>query len=154
MKQTLPIEKNFLRIGEEHSSYDTARIVILPVPYEHTVSYGGGTAGGPDAILEASHYIEFWDEEFRRELCFERGIASLPPLDMQGAADKAAVDLIANRQFGNMVCLHNGRISYYPLEKIYGRLNLVDVKSQYDPDRYNGRRTIFNNRGKSKAGRF
>jgi 6-phosphofructokinase len=66
----------------------------------------------------------------------------------------AAVDLIVNRRFGNMVCLHNGRISCCTLEKIYGRLNLVDVPSQYDPERYNGRRTILNNSGKTKAGRF
>jgi 6-phosphofructokinase len=66
----------------------------------------------------------------------------------------AAVDLVVNQRFGNMVCLHGGRISYCPLEKIYGKLNRVDVASQYDKDRYNGRRTILNNRGKTKAGRF
>jgi 6-phosphofructokinase len=66
----------------------------------------------------------------------------------------AAVDLIVKQDFGNMVCLHSGRISHCPLEKIYGKLNLVDVNSQYDAERYNGRRTIFNNGGKTKAGRF
>jgi 6-phosphofructokinase len=66
----------------------------------------------------------------------------------------AAVDLIVNKHFGNMVCLHGGRISGCPLEKIYGRLNLVDVKTQYDPDRYNGRRTILTDGGKTKAGRI
>ena len=27
---------------------------VIPVPYEATVSYGGGTAAGPEAILAAS----------------------------------------------------------------------------------------------------
>lgn len=31
---------------------------IVPVPFEATVSYGGGTAGGPQAILDASNQLE------------------------------------------------------------------------------------------------
>lgn len=34
---------------------------ILPVPYEATVSYGNGTANGPEAILTASQQLEIWD---------------------------------------------------------------------------------------------
>jgi 6-phosphofructokinase 1 len=55
----------------------------------------------------------------------------------------AAVDLAVRRKYGDMVRLKNGKISSYPMEKIYGRLNLVDVTTQYDTDRYNGRRTIL-----------
>lgn len=55
----------------------------------------------------------------------------------------AAVDLVVRRKYGNMVCLRNGKISYCPLEDIYGRLNLVDVATQYDAERYNGRRSIL-----------
>ena len=35
-------------------AYGAARVAVLPVPYEGTVSYGRGAAGGPHAILEAS----------------------------------------------------------------------------------------------------
>jgi ATP-dependent phosphofructokinase / diphosphate-dependent phosphofructokinase len=56
----------------------------------------------------------------------------------------AAVDLIVNKKFGNMVCVQNGRISYCPLEKIYGRLSMVNTTTQYDGERLNGRRTILN----------
>jgi phosphofructokinase-like protein len=55
----------------------------------------------------------------------------------------AAVDLVVRRKYGNMVRVKNGKISYVPLERIYGKLNLVDVGTQYDADRYNGRRTIL-----------
>ncbi len=55
----------------------------------------------------------------------------------------AAIDLVVKEKFGNMVRMKNGKISYYPLEKIYGKLNLVDVATQYDSDRYNGRRSII-----------
>jgi phosphofructokinase-like protein len=55
----------------------------------------------------------------------------------------AAVDLIVNQHYGNMVCQKNGKISCVPLNQIYGKLNLVDPKTEYDADRYNGRRTIL-----------
>jgi 6-phosphofructokinase len=62
----------------------------------------------------------------------------------------AAVDLAVKRKYGNMICLKNGKISYVPLEKIYGKLNLVDVATQYDADRYNGRRSILYHADKQK----
>jgi phosphofructokinase-like protein len=65
----------------------------------------------------------------------------------------AAVDLVVKKKYGNMVCMHNGKISYCTLENIYGKLNLVDVATQYDVDRYNGRRTILYNGRKKPARR-
>lgn len=53
------IKNNFLAIEEEYSNYKDSLISILPVPYEHTTSYGKGTSKGPKAILNASHYVEF-----------------------------------------------------------------------------------------------
>lgn len=38
---------------------DSARIIVIPVPWDVTVSYGAGTADGPEAILEASSQIDF-----------------------------------------------------------------------------------------------
>lgn len=55
----------------------------------------------------------------------------------------AAVDLIVREEFGKMVSYRNGKITSVPLEEAVGKLNLVDVKTQYDPERYNGRRTIL-----------
>jgi phosphofructokinase-like protein len=63
----------------------------------------------------------------------------------------AAIDLVANNKYGNMVCFTNGKIGHVPLEKIYGKLNLVDIATQYDTDRYNGRRTILNNARRKSA---
>jgi len=80
-ERALGIEENFLALDSSASSYENSDIVILSAPYEKTVSYGGGTKDAPKAIIEASHYVEFFDDEFHRELCFERGIATLPELD-------------------------------------------------------------------------
>src|ERR1700733_8457635 len=40
-----------------------ARLVILPVPWEVTVSYGMGTARAPESILKASYQIDVFDAE-------------------------------------------------------------------------------------------
>src|SRR5437870_8877086 len=52
-----------------------ARVVIIPVPFEATTSYGGGTAGGPRAILEASKQVDLYDRETGHP--YEAGIAML-----------------------------------------------------------------------------
>jgi len=49
---------------------------ILPAPYEKTVSYGGGTARGPEAILEASYQLEAYDGI---SCPCEKGIHTHPP---------------------------------------------------------------------------
>lgn len=90
------IKNNFLAIEEKYSNYKDSLIAILPVPYEQTTSYGKGTSKGPEAILKASHYVEFFDEELDRELCFEKGngICALHPLELKNKKGKNALDLI------------------------------------------------------------
>jgi len=60
-------EKSFLNIEPPHTDHKTAKFVVVPVPYEETVSYGKGTSKGPDAILKASMYIEDYDIELDSE---------------------------------------------------------------------------------------
>lgn len=81
---------NFLGLDERANAFDTAKVVILPVPYESTTSWGGGTSGGPAAILEASRYIELYDHELDVEP-YEVGIATLPALSLTGAGAAAAI---------------------------------------------------------------
>jgi agmatinase len=88
------LKKNYLMIEEKYSSYDKSKIAILPVPYEATTSYGKGTGKGPEGILNASHFVEFFDEEMNRELCFEKGICSVHALDMKGKKGKPALEYI------------------------------------------------------------
>lgn len=94
MQKTLDSKSNFLGLPKEHSSFETSRIALLPVPYEHTISYRGGTKAGPAAILEASHFVETFDEETKRDISQEHGIATLPPLDFGKKRDAAAMQLL------------------------------------------------------------
>ena len=52
---------------------EEADIVLVPVPWEVTTSYGGGTSRGPAAILEASLQVDLFHPEFPG--LWERGIA-------------------------------------------------------------------------------
>lgn len=61
--------------GLPHTPADS-RIVLIPVPWEATVSYGSGTAEGPAAILRASHQVDLLDRDTGRP--YESGIAMLP----------------------------------------------------------------------------
>ncbi len=92
--KVLPEADNFLAIEEEFSSFEKSKIAILSAPYEHTVSYGGGAGKGPQAIIDASQYVEFYDNEFDRELCFDKGIATIPPIDFKNRVDADALELI------------------------------------------------------------
>lgn len=64
---------------------------VIPVPYEATVSYGGGTALGPAAILEASSQLEVWTGEANPG---ETGIYTWPAVSCAGGAEKV-MDSIA-----------------------------------------------------------
>jgi len=55
----------------------------------------------------------------------------------------AAVDLVVNRAFGNMVSFRDGEVSVVPLTEAMGRPRVVDVEVEYDIERYNGRRTML-----------
>ena len=88
----LNINQNFLGIDSKYSSFEDSKIVILGCPYEKTTSYGKGTAHGPAAILKASHYVEFFDEEMLSEICFDKGICTLPPLSFNKVAGKSAIE--------------------------------------------------------------
>ncbi len=81
----------FLGLDEEASDFGGSKAVVLPVPYEATTSYGGGTAGGPRAILSASRYVELYDQELDADT-YEVGIATLPALELSGAGGEAAMD--------------------------------------------------------------
>lgn len=85
---------NFLDLPGESTRFSRAQVVVLPLPMEATVSYGGGTAAGPEAIIEASHQVELYDREFDSEPALEFGIHTHEPL-MLSADPAQAVDTIA-----------------------------------------------------------
>jgi agmatinase len=86
MQNTLPF--NFLGLPEEYSTYSTAKVVILPIPYELTLSYESGTRHGPQAIINASRQVETFDDELGVELS-NLGIATCPEIEQTVAGPEA-----------------------------------------------------------------
>ncbi len=85
---------NFLGLDEAHSAFDTSRVLVLPIPYEGTVTFSGGTRHGPRAILHASAQVELYDREFDAEPAREFGVHTLPALAPVAAGPAAMVDAI------------------------------------------------------------
>lgn len=77
----LLLEQNFMGLEPELSDPETAGVIVVPAPFEATSSYGLGSCRGPQAVLDASHQVEFYDCALGLEpvqAC--GGIATVPPL--------------------------------------------------------------------------
>lgn len=72
-------EINYGGLEPEFSTYETAQIVVLPVPYDGTSTWIKGADKGPDAILEASANMELYDIETGSEV-YTHGIATVEPV--------------------------------------------------------------------------
>ena len=81
----------FLDIPDGFHDYANSRVVVWPVPYERTTSWGHGTAGGPRAILEASAHVECYDDELDWEP-YTVGIHTLPETDVSDLAESEGLE--------------------------------------------------------------
>lgn len=96
----------FGAIDPEDYPYAGAEIAVLPIPYEATTSFGKGTGNGPREIIQASRYIELYDEETKGDVS-ERGIYTLPdvgavvssPADMVEGIYQAAKSVLEDDKF-------------------------------------------------------
>ncbi len=83
----------FGELADEDARYDTCRTVIVPVPYDRTTTYGGGSRNGPQAIIEASRHLELYDMELDRDISAS-GIHTLPGLVCPAGDPEALVALV------------------------------------------------------------
>lgn len=83
----------FLAPPDGYDDLESARVVVVPFGYEGGVSYGRGTAEGPQAVLEASQQVEFYDDWIDAEP-YRVGIATLdaPPIPSE---PEAMVELLS-----------------------------------------------------------
>lgn len=92
--------------GLPHGEADAA-LVLVPVPFEATTSYGGGCARGPEAILAASRQVDLFDVETGRP--YQKGIHMIPlPEEVRNlgrSARAAAAPVIAAGGTGGSAAL-------------------------------------------------
>ena len=63
-------------------AFETARAVVLPVPFDRTTTYVPGTRNGPREIIQASTHMEVWDEETRADVHSSGAIFTLPEMEL------------------------------------------------------------------------
>ena len=108
----LPFEYDSVAVGSyggtlpTRADFDSARVIILPVPLDRTTSYVGGTRNGPHEILVASSHMEIWDEETESDVSTV-GIYTLPEMefpfgaieDVMAEIQRVASELVSRGKF-------------------------------------------------------
>ncbi|MGA2669945.1 MAG: agmatinase [Dehalococcoidia bacterium] len=96
----------FAGLESPYSDLQQAKTVILPVPYDSTSEWRSGSRHGPQAIIDASQYLELYDLDLDREI-YKVGISTLPhvepllssPQDMIGRVYQVVKGLIQKEKF-------------------------------------------------------
>ena len=86
---------SFLGVPAAESVFEDCPVVVLPVPYEATVSYGTGTRFGPRALIHASRFLELYDHELDSEP-HKVGIHTLPELVLPDSGPEVALGELRN----------------------------------------------------------
>jgi agmatinase len=148
MSESADLPMNFGGIDEDqYSSFDAARVLILPVSYEGTVSYGTGTGRGAMAIVDASRNMELYEEETDSE-AYKVGIHTLPefeprpdPESMMTELYEYSKELLRSNKF---VCMLGGEHSVSaPIIKAHAEkfhnLSVLQIDAHADlRDTYDG----------------
>ncbi len=82
------VHPNFLALTPEQSFLETARIILIPVPYDSTTSFRGGARDGPAGMITASAQMEDYDPELDLDVA-ELGIHTTPALEPHMAGPEA-----------------------------------------------------------------
>jgi len=83
----------FAGLEPPHSNLQQARTVILPVPYDSTSEWRSGSRHGPQAIIDASQYLELYDLELDREI-YKVGISTLPKVEPLLSSPQDMIDRV------------------------------------------------------------
>jgi len=103
---TFQPQRVFAGLTPRYSNLQQAKTVVLPVPYDSTSEWRTGSRHGPQAIIDASQYLELYDLELDREI-YKVGISTLSeiepllssPQDMIDRVYQVIKDLIRKEKF-------------------------------------------------------
>ncbi|MGS0525465.1 agmatinase [Zobellia nedashkovskayae] len=87
--------KNYAGIPDKFAQLETAKVILIPVPYDGTSTWGKGADKGPQAFLEASENMELYDIETNTEV-YEQGI-HLAEAITENSSPEAVVNAVHKR---------------------------------------------------------
>jgi len=131
----------FAGLEPPYSSLRRAKVAILPVPYDGTSEWRSGSRHGPQAIVDASQYLELYDLELDREI-YRVGISTLPqvepllssPQDMIDRVHKVVEGLIQKKKFvvllGGEHTLSLGAVRAF--KEAFPRLSVLQLDAHAD----------------------
>src|SRR5271157_4499106 len=79
--------------GIDEQDYDSAQVVVLPVPYDSTTTYKTGARNGPDAIMDASRNLELYSYELGADVS-KIGICTLQNMAPDLSSPENMIDKI------------------------------------------------------------
>jgi agmatinase len=82
--------ERFAGVPDQYAVYETANMVVLPVPYDETSSWIKGSDKGPEALLDASVALEWYDIETQTQV-YKKGIFTALPI-----AEKSSPEFLCN----------------------------------------------------------
>ncbi len=82
--------ERFAGVPDQYAVYETAKMVVLPVPYDETSSWIKGSDKGPEALLDASVALEWYDIETQTQV-YKKGISTALPI-----TEKSSPELLCN----------------------------------------------------------
>ncbi len=82
--------ERFAGVPDQYAVYDTANMVVLPVPYDETSSWIKGSDQGPEALLDASVALEWLDIETKTQV-YKNGIYTA-----EAITEKSSPELLCN----------------------------------------------------------
>ena len=95
-------------LGYDHRISE-AKVLFWPIPYDRTACYVPGSRFGPSALLEASFYVEDWDEQFQQDLTKRIPWTTLNSLEINAAGPKEMVEKIQKEAQG---WIQSGRLLF------------------------------------------
>lgn len=106
--------KTYAGISEKYAQYDSAKTVLIPIPFDGTSTWGKGADKGPEAFLAASENMELYDIETDSE-AYRNGIFLQEPIIETGSPEnlrKTVKDSVSGHlDRGKFVTLFGGEHS-------------------------------------------
>ena len=137
--KTVKSSEGFLGLTSEIKSKN--KVLVIPFGLENTVSYGSGTKMGPKKIIKASHQVELFDDELKKEPYKKFNLKTLKEEKIKKNLDQALKQLtkIINKTLN---------LNYFPLilggehsitpaiiksfKKSYSKLTILQIDAHAD----------------------
>src|ERR1700683_3551065 len=102
-------------------NFEESQLILLPVPWEATTSYGGGTSQGPKAIYKASKQVDLFDLDLGH--FYEGGIF------LQGESKRVKEWNSQRKKLAQKIIAADGNVSKSPaLKKALETVNSLSSK--------------------------